>query len=67
MRSISSRRLAPALELVAGMAQVVKMDHGQPGRAESWPPGAADEVAASQRSAFGAGEHEPVVAGSGVR
>jgi hypothetical protein len=50
-------------ELITGMAQVVKVNRREPGRAERWVPDTAAEVTAPQRPALGAGEHEPVVTG----
>lgn len=68
VRSISSRRLAPALAAswFAGMAQVVEVDHRESGRAQSWLPDAAGEVAAPQRSTLRTGEDKPVITGRGV-
>ena len=59
-------RLTMREQIIIRISQIVKVDHREPGGAESWPPDAAAEVTEPQRSAFGAGEHEPVVTGRGV-
>ena len=62
---LAQSRTRLGAQVVPGVAQVVEVDHRQPGGFERSEPDATAEVAMPQRHASGTCEHERFVAGSG--